>query len=559
MMTPRKMLLVLLSVHCFVSGAVCDIVHFKHHSNQEMYSAMAYFSEHYPQITRLYSIGRSVNGKELMVIEISDNPGVHEPGEPEFKYIGNMHGNEVTGRETLLHLIEHLCTEYESDPEVTSIVDNTRLHIMPSMNPDGYDKAILGDAYGVKGRYNAKGIDLNRNFPDRFDTMEIRHAPETEAVMQWIKQYPFVLSCNIHNGALVANYPFDSSRDGKSVYTRSPDDDIFRQLALAYSNAHPTMHLGKPCPNDQYGFLHGITNGAAWYSVKGGMQDYNYMTTNCFEITVEQGCYKFPLASHLESIWKANKPALIAYIKQVHNGVVGFVLDSDSKPVEGAVINVGDRQHPVTTAKDGDYWRLLVPGNYTIQVSAVGFRNSSANVTVPKSGSSTLNFTLLREGEEETAVEQTKSVPDMSTDMTDVPGKKSDLPSSLESGGKKLELPSPLESGEDGSGEEISIEVHEIRGSHLSYNHNSVFIASVSLLVIICVLVLAIFGLALLTAVQMKRSRPLRKGFTPVPLNEDDGVKKGEFERGYFTNGLNLSSDEEVIGDFTQKLDSNAH
>lgn len=50
----------------------------------------------------------------------------------------------------------------------------------------------------------------------------------------------------------------------------------------------------------------------------GGMQDWNYLNTNCFEITIELGCTKYPLAKDLPSYWAANKFALLEYIGQVH-------------------------------------------------------------------------------------------------------------------------------------------------------------------------------------------------------------------------------------------------
>ena len=359
-----------------------------------MYALMNYYAAMFPSITRLYSIGQSVEGRELLVIEISHNPGVHEPGEPEFKYIGNMHGNEVTGRETLLYLMQYLCNSYFNDSEVQMLVNSTRIHLMPSMNPDGYTRAQVGDREGTIGRYNAHGIDLNRNFPDRFGRTEPQRQPETLAVMQWLEEYPFVLSANLHNGALVANYPYDNSPNGSDVYTASPDDDLFRQVSLSYSNAHATMHLGQPCPGSSETFQNGITNGAAWYSINGGMQDYNYLNTNCFEVTIEQGCQKYPEAYKLEGIWNANKDALLAFLWQVHLGVKGFVTDENGVGIPNATIDVLDRAHSVTTAGSGDFWRLLVPGRYQVLVSASGYCSMLKSVQVLEGCVTQVNFTL---------------------------------------------------------------------------------------------------------------------------------------------------------------------
>ena len=111
--------------------------------------------------------------------------------------------------------------------------------------------------------------------------------------MAWTRSVPFVLSANLHGGSLLANYPFDDNAEGRSVNSPSPDDAVFKELSLAYSMAHKKMHLSPRCPGSGETFRNGITNGANWYSVSGGMQDWNYLNTNDFEITLEIGCYKY--------------------------------------------------------------------------------------------------------------------------------------------------------------------------------------------------------------------------------------------------------------------------
>ncbi|XP_070205330.1 carboxypeptidase D-like [Littorina saxatilis] len=371
---------------------------FKHHNFTTMTTFLHSVEEKCKNIMRLYSAGKSVQGRELWVMEVTDNPGKHEPGEPEFKYIGNMHGNEVVGREMLLLLLQLLCDNYGKDAFLTSFVDHTRIHIMPSMNPDGYEMAQEGDASGVTGRANFHHVDLNRNFPDQYRNDGVNHVqePETVAVINWMTSIPFVLSANLHGGSLVANFPYDDTVQGTSVYSKSPDDVVFKELAEAYSLAHSTMHEGHPCPalSGEY-FTDGVTNGAEWYSVDGGMQDWNYLHTNCFELTIEMGCVKFPTADKLPAFWQANKFSLLVYMGQVHKGVRGFIVDKETKHgVANATIRVEGIDHTVTSAADGDFWRLLAPGTYTVTVTARRYEPKSIVVKVTDGAAVSVNFTL---------------------------------------------------------------------------------------------------------------------------------------------------------------------
>lgn len=368
---------------------------FRHHNYNDMVTFLRTLANLYPNITRLYSVGKSVQNRELWVIEITDNPGIHELGEPEFKYVGNMHGDEVIGRETLLLLSQSLCENYHKVTAITALVDYTRIHIMPSMNPDGYERATEGQNSGP-GRENAKNVDLNRNFPDQFfPNLNTNYQPETTAVMNWIKSTPFVLSANLHGGSIVANYPFDDTPSGREGYSRSPDDAVFRQLALSYSKAHPVMGGGRPCPAypNEY-FRDGITNGAHWYVVKGGMQDYNYLHSNCFELTIEMSCKKFPVQSTLQSYWDANKVSLLTFLSQVHTGIKGFIQSETGAAINHAIISVSGINHDIYSAHDGDYWRLLIPGQYSVSVSAPGYISATKSITVSPGLATELNFVL---------------------------------------------------------------------------------------------------------------------------------------------------------------------
>ena len=208
---------------------------FKYYDFDDMYNTVKnILYQKCSHITRIYTIGKSVQGRDLFVVEFSRTPGKRDLLVPEFKYVGNMHGNEVVGKELLLHLVNELCTKYNVNSTITNLIKTTRIHILLTMNPDGFTRAIEGQCKGVVGRTNANGYDLNRNFPDPYYPRSFPLQMETKSIMTWLDQYPFVLSANLHGGVVVANYPYDNYRNGRGTsghYAKSPDDSFFRSVA----------------------------------------------------------------------------------------------------------------------------------------------------------------------------------------------------------------------------------------------------------------------------------------------------------------------------------------
>lgn len=384
--------------------------------NENLGEKLSQLVRHYPDMAKLHVVGRSLEGRDLYVLEIRKEVNQPRPLlQPMFKYVANMHGDEALGRQLMIYLAEYLLYNYNNSAEVTSLVDNTDIFLLPSMNPDGYERSYEGNCDSLPnylGRINAAGIDLNRDFPDRLDNPVVqklkssRRQPETVAIMEWILRNPFVLSANLHGGAVVASYPYDNSERHRTCCQDSltPDDRVFKQLANAYANNHPTMRRGLNCNES---FPRGVTNGAFWYELDGGMQDFNYVFSNCFEITLELSCCKFPKAEDLPAEWRKNKRSLIEFMKFVHIGAKGLVTDANGRPIPDAEVVVeGLEEKPVRTTLRGEFWRLLAPGTYNIQATAFGFQPSQVYpISVTAAGPIEINFTLYPRNEIERLVQ----------------------------------------------------------------------------------------------------------------------------------------------------------
>ena len=172
---------------------------------------------------------------------------------------------------------------------------------------------------------------------------------------------------------------FFKNPGGNPNYT--PDHQEFVSLAKLYSTNHENMFNGNArCEK----FEDGITNGVDWYVVNGGMQDFNYLFTNCMEITVELSCVKKPSEDQLQNEWNMNKESILAYLNHARTAVKGIVTFSDGQPAKEAKVRISQRGKDVKTTISGEYWRILVPGVYTIKAFKDDMESEERKVEVKK-------------------------------------------------------------------------------------------------------------------------------------------------------------------------------
>lgn len=352
----------------------------------EAYEEMMFdFAQNHPDKCEIITLGTLSSNRKILVAHI--NNGVSD-GKPKFLYTSTIHGDETTGYIMMLRLIDYLL-ENQTLPEVQNVLDNIDLFVCPNTNPDG---TYHGGNNTVNGatRANAQGIDMNRNFPDMNDGPHPDgnpYATETEWLMDFAQNYQFTMAANYHGGAEVMNYPWDNETD------LHVDDAWWQLVSREYADLCHQVN-----PNYMTFMNNGITNGAQWYMIGGGRQDYMNYYHKCREVTIECSDTKCPSGSQLPNFWNINKNSIFAYMNQCLYGIHGVVTDMNTGAPVSATISISNHDNDYSVVESqmpaGDFHRPIKGGTYNVVVTANGYYPFQQTVTVADGQTVELNVAL---------------------------------------------------------------------------------------------------------------------------------------------------------------------
>ncbi len=239
------------------------------------------------------SLGQSLEGRDLWMVRISDNPDVDE-GEPEVRIDAMHHSREVQAMQTTLWFMLFLLEGYGTDPLATYLVDERELYFVPVVNPDGYvyNEAIAPGGGGLwrKNRRNngdgTTGVDLNRNYPFQWGYDNVGSSPfggdvtyrgpapasepETQVMIAFLASRQFATALSVHTYSNLWIHAF-----GYDAFAPAPPADArFAELSDLATEVN--------------GYLAGPA-AIALYPANGVTLDYDWATHGTYSWTPEIG------------------------------------------------------------------------------------------------------------------------------------------------------------------------------------------------------------------------------------------------------------------------------
>jgi len=209
-------------------------------------------SKQFPRLTKLVTIGRTVQGKDILAIKLTRNARrVPDGTRPAVLYSSAQHAREWITPEMNRRLLHHMLDGYATDATIRRTVNSKEMWFVPVANPDGYDYTFtegnrlwrknLRDNDGDGAITGLDGVDPNRNFPYRWgydnegsspvpSSQTYRGTspasePETRALDGLMRRIRFAFQINYHSAAELLLYGV-----GWQVATPTPDDLLYSTM-----------------------------------------------------------------------------------------------------------------------------------------------------------------------------------------------------------------------------------------------------------------------------------------------------------------------------------------
>lgn len=288
---------------------------------REMNSFLENMSQNYSHISKLYSIGKTYEKRNILCFEITDNPGVYE-NEPGILLMGLHHGKEWPSLTISLYIIEELLQSYHSNVSIKNIIDNRRIWIIPCVNPDGYyfshDHSVQHE-WRKNRRYfpnfKSYGVDINRNYQGSCDRnslgswgsigiASVSHNPfyeiycgprphselETSAIKQLVIQNNISAAISWHTYGELVLWPWAYS-NAQKTYHNQYLSDIGETIASKISTQHQQQTYEPKKASELYPTTGDFADWAYGYS-------YYILGKPLFPYTIE-ACTEFHPSAHV--------------------------------------------------------------------------------------------------------------------------------------------------------------------------------------------------------------------------------------------------------------------
>jgi hypothetical protein len=343
----------------------------KYHTYDEIIALMDSLASALPEICKKFSLGTSVQGRQLSCLKISDNVNTDE-NEPEILLDGGIHGDEIGGAENVIRFARYLCSNYTKNADITTLINNREIWIYPMINPDGRVNMT---------RYNGNQIDLNRDCGYMWNAEGSSKSTfsqiETKAIRDCMYSNQFVIHLNGHSGSENVFYPWCHRP------AHAPDYTTLNTLAGIYSSSSKYASLVYKQSN-------------ADYATTGEVDDCSYGINGTMGMVLEISTDKQPSETEMITYYQNNVPALMALLQNAGYGAEGMVTDSLTGAPVAAVLYV-DKFYPFySDPKVGDYHRYLLAGTYSIKVVANGYQTKTISQVVVADKKSTVTDIKLK-------------------------------------------------------------------------------------------------------------------------------------------------------------------